>query len=109
MLLLRLITGIVLIAQWVRLRNAVSLPAITPHMIAAAGGLFLLAGLWTPVAGAIVAIAELWVVFSQGLDPWLSIMLAGIGAALGLVDPGVWSVDARLYGWKRIEIRRPDR
>jgi len=98
-----------LIARWVGLHNTASLPPLTPHIVAAAGGLFLLAGLWTPVAGAIVAIAELWVVLSQGLDPWLSIMLAGLGTALALLDPGIWSVDARLYGWKRIEIRRPDR
>jgi hypothetical protein len=34
-------------------------------------------------------------------------LLAGLGAALALLGPGAWSVDARLYGWKRIEIRRP--
>ena len=66
LLLLRLIAGIALIVHWVRLHNGASLQAITPHVIAAAGGLLLLVGLWTPVAGAIVAITELWIVFSHG-------------------------------------------
>jgi hypothetical protein len=109
LLLLRLIAGIMLIVTWVRFHNGDSLSAIMPHLIAAAGGLLLLAGLWTPVAGAIVTIAELWLVFSHGHDLWVSVMLAGLGTALALLGPGVWSVDARLYGWKRIEIRRPDR
>ena len=109
LLLLRLIAGVMLITHCVRLYNGASPWAIMPHMIAAAGGLLLLAGLWTPLAGAIVAIAELWGVFSHESDPWLSIMLAGPCVALALLGPGVWSVDARLYGWKRIEIRRPDR
>ena len=66
-----------------------------------------MAGLWTPVAGAVVAIIELWVVFSNGHDPWTGVLLAGLGAALALLGPGAWSVDARRFGWKRIEIRRP--
>ena len=90
-----------------RLHNGASLQAITPHVIAAVGGLLLLVGLLTPVAGAIVAVTELWVVLSHGHDPWVSVMLAGLGAALALMGPGAWSVDARLYGWKRIEIRPP--
>jgi len=107
LLLLRLIAGITLIVHCVQLHNSLSLQAITPHVIAASGGLLLLAGLWTPIAGAIVAIAELWIVFSSGHDPWVSVLLAGLGAALALLGPGAWSVDARLYGLKRIEIRRP--
>ncbi len=93
----------------VRLHDGVSLQAITPHVIAAVGGLLLLVGLWTPVTGAIVAITELWIVFSHGPDPWVSVLLVGLGAALALMGPGAWSLDARLYGWKRIEIRRPDK
>jgi uncharacterized membrane protein YphA (DoxX/SURF4 family) len=67
-------------------------------------GILLLAGLWTPVAGVLVAADALWNVFASG-HPWRWLMLATIGAALALIGPGAWSVDARLFGWKRLEIR----
>ena len=67
-------------------------------------GILLLAGLWTPVAGTLVAAAALWNVFSSG-HPWRWIMLATLGAALALIGPGAWSIDARLFGWRRLEIR----
>jgi len=67
-------------------------------------GLLLLAGLWTPVAGALLAAEALWNVFSSG-HPWRWIMLATLGAALALIGPGAWSIDARLFGWRRLEIR----
>jgi len=35
---------------------------------------------------------------------WL--MLGTVGAALAMLEPGLWSVDARLYGWKRLEPTR---
>ncbi len=35
----------------------------------------------------------------------LFVLLATIGAAQALVGPGAWSIDARLFGWKRIDIR----
>jgi hypothetical protein len=67
-------------------------------------GLLLLAGLWTPVVGAMVAVEALWNVFTPG-HPWRWIMLATLGAALALIGPGAWSIDARLFGWRRLEIR----
>jgi putative oxidoreductase len=67
-------------------------------------GVLLLAGLWTPVAGTLLAAEALWNVFSTG-HPSRWILLATLGAALALTGPGAWSIDARLFGWKRLEIR----
>jgi hypothetical protein len=35
-------------------------------------------------------------------DLWSNILLAAMGVALSMIGPGVWSMDARLFGWKRI-------
>jgi len=74
-------------------------------MLAIAAGIFLLAGLWTPVAGSLVAVFAVWNSIAQPGDPWASIYLGTIGIALALLGPGEWSVDARLFGWKRIDVR----
>jgi uncharacterized membrane protein YphA (DoxX/SURF4 family) len=70
-----------------------------------AAGLLLLAGLWTPLAGLLVFFLEGWQLFSQPQDRWTHVLLATLAGALALLGPGAWSVDARLFGWKRISIR----
>jgi uncharacterized membrane protein YphA (DoxX/SURF4 family) len=108
LLLLRLLVVAALISRCIRLEGIAPLHMIAPHVIAAGVGLFLLVGLWTPVAGVIVAITEVLIAFSPGHDPSLSLLLAGLGIAVALLGPGSRSVDARLSGWKRIEIRHPE-
>jgi uncharacterized membrane protein YphA (DoxX/SURF4 family) len=70
-------------------------------------GVLLLAGLWTPIAGAMVVMITIWEVVSHPASRPQFAWIAIIGAALALLGPGAWSVDARLYGWKEIKI--PDR
>jgi len=77
---------------------------INLQLLAAAAAVFLLVGLWTPVAGVLIAIAELCIIFSHPIDPWRHILLGALGVALAMLGPGAWSVDARLFGRKRIHI-----
>ena len=55
------------------------------------------------MAGALVAAVELWIAFTHPGDPWISIILGAFGAMLAMVGPGAWSIDARLFGRKRID------
>jgi uncharacterized membrane protein YphA (DoxX/SURF4 family) len=68
-------------------------------------GLLLLVGLWTPLAGLLVVVLEAGMLLARPQDPWPHILLATLGGALALLGPGAWSADARLYGWKRVDIR----
>jgi len=68
-------------------------------------GILLLAGLWTPVAGALQVITEVWIFFSRGDGANWHLLLAALGVSLVMLGPGAWSVDARLFGRKRIDIR----
>jgi putative oxidoreductase len=105
LLLLRMLAGFALIHYGiVDLREPNQFASIAPQIIAAGAGIFLLVGLWTPVTGALVAIAELWIAFSRPGDPWIRIMLATLGATLAMVGPGAWSIDARLFGRKHIDL-----
>ena len=84
---------------------AAPLPTLAiPQVIAAGAAMLLLLGLWTPVAGVLMAVAELCLAFSHPTDPWMHILLGTLGAALAMLGPGAWSVDARLFGRKRIQI-----
>lgn len=105
LLLLRMLTGLALIHYGIAdLRDAHQFASLAPQIIAAGAGILLLVGLWTPVTGAVVAIAELWIAFSRPGDPWIPIILATLGATLAMVGPGAWSIDARLFGRKHIDL-----
>ena len=108
LLLLRVIVATALIARSAQLVTGGSVQTFTPHLIVAGLGLFLLLGLWTSLAAVILAMSEFLIAFSQGHDPWASVLLGSLGVAVALLGPGTWSLDARRSGWKRIEIRRPD-
>jgi putative oxidoreductase len=107
LLLLRMVAGAALILRFVQLHNHAPAQTTAPHLIAAVIGLLLLFGSWTVVAGVMVAIIESVLAFSHNGDPWVSVLLASLGVSLALLGPGTWSLDARRFGWKRIEIRRP--
>ena len=79
-----------------------------PELAATLASALLAVGLWTPVSGCLVAAFELWDLITKPSDYWSSILLAAMGVALAMIGPGVWSLDARLFGWRRIVIRDYD-
>ena len=105
LLLLRLLTSFALIHFGVAsLREAPLLAIVVLQVIGIGAGILLLAGLWTPAAGALAAIVKLWIAFSHSGDPWIAILQAVLSAVLAMVGPGAWSIDARLFGRKRIDL-----
>jgi putative oxidoreductase len=79
--------------------------SMTQQIIGAAAGVFLIAGLWTPVAAALATLDQIWIALShpssQSGGPWIHILLGVLCACLAMLGPGAWSVDARLFGRRR--------
>ena len=102
LLLLRLVCGGLVIAA--AIATFVEKPPallLVMQSVACAATLLLLVGLWTPIAGVAIAVLELWTTVSRTNGMENSILLATLGAALAVLGPGSYSVDAKLFGRKR--------
>jgi len=106
LLLMRLVAAIALIDQAViTLQGGTHTKPILLDVLSLGLALLLLAGLWTPIAGVIATVVEVWSAFAEPGAIWTHILLGTLGAALALLGPGAWSVDAHFFGWKRIDLR----
>ena len=103
LLLMRLVVGAVVL--WRAGPGLWSGPPL--HIVASASlalaALLLIAGLWTPVAGAVVAVVAISEILTTGELLNGRLLAATIAGALTMLGPGRLSIDARLFGWKRIE------
>jgi putative oxidoreductase len=109
LLLLRLGVGIALISFGVSGFFAASgeSMALARYSVETAGAIFLILGLWTPAAGAVIALDELWIALSLYSHPdghWNHVFLAVLTAGVAMLGPGAWSIDARLFGRKRFDM-----
>ena len=115
LLLLRLCLGITVIYMgFVGLSEQPSEPsALGQNLFAEVGGLFLLAGFWTPATGVLIALDEFWIALclssAHRPEMWLHIRLAIFVVSVAMLGPGAWSLDARLFGRKRFDIDRTKR
>ena len=74
------------------------------QVVTAGAAFLLLIGLWTPLAGALIAVVELGLAVLHPAERWMYVHFAVMGAALAMLGPGGCSVDARLFGRKHIQI-----
>jgi hypothetical protein len=47
---------------------------------------------------------EAWIAFSHPGYHWVEIGLAALCLSLAMIGPGAWSIDARLFGRKQIDL-----
>jgi putative oxidoreductase len=105
LLVLRLAAGIALVVQGAQgLLAQPPLVAILVHAVSIGIGMLLAMGLWTQFAAALLVADALWHVYAYG-PPFRWMLLAAMGAALTLLGPGAWSMDARRFGWRRVDLR----
>ena len=95
LLLMQGIAGFVPGAYWA---------TITPASVGIAAGLLMLIGLWTPVGSLLAVVAESWLLFAGGVATQPGVLLLSIGVAIAMLGPGSWSIDAVLFGRRRLDI-----
>jgi len=105
LLLIRIAAGISLMFDgFERFQTGEPAASVMLRILTIADGALLMAGLWTPIAGSLVIGLAIWQIVLRHENPNPGILLAAMGAALALVGPGALSIDAWLFGWKRIDI-----
>jgi len=104
LMLMRLMLGFVLVSNADSvLLSSPAIPMTILSVLMAAAAILLIIGLFTPIMGTLVALIESFRLVTLPADWLLCLLVATSGAALAMLGPGLWSVDARLFGWKRIE------
>ena len=102
---MRVVVGSALVVRAsLRLWSDLSPMSVTiPAVLLMGTGILLIVGLWTPIVGTSIALIEFWKILTVAGDKWVWLLLGTAAVALAMLGPGLWSIDARLFGWKRIE------
>jgi putative oxidoreductase len=98
----RLVIGTALLYRGVVQLQAPAAGLTIPSIAAAILGLFILLGLWTPLMGALVALAQIWILVAGAGDISTPLLLGTFGGTVAMIGPGAWSIDARLFGRKHL-------
>jgi putative oxidoreductase len=105
LLLMRVVVGSALVVRaGLRLwSDSPPMNVTIPAVLLIGAGTLLIGGLWTPIVGTFIALIEIWKMLTVAGDKSVWLLLGTAAVALAMLGPGLWSIDARLFGWKRIE------
>ena len=101
LILMRLVVGFALVRS--ALLGSQTVPTTILSVLLVAAAILLIIGLYTPIAGTSVAVIESCRLITTSADRLVYLLVGTLGAAMAMLGPGLWSVDACLFGWKRIE------
>jgi putative oxidoreductase len=82
-----------------------SSPLILPGVGEALTGALLVVGLGTPIAAILVCVLQVGMLLLTPGAIVLHVVLAALSVCLIVMGPGAWSIDARLFGRRRVEIQ----
>ena len=82
-----------------------NLALILPALGEALTGTLLLVGLATPLVAILVCVLQLGMLLVTPGTIALHLLLAAIGVCITVMGPGSWSIDARLFGRRRVDIQ----
>jgi putative oxidoreductase len=70
--------------------------------LSVAAAVLLWVGLWTPISAVTAAVIQIGIMSLDHLYPSSSVVVGALDLALAMLGPGAWSLDARIFGRKRI-------
>ena len=102
LLILRIVSGLSLAAVAHLAGNLVGTTGLLARYVVDGVAVLIWIGLWTPLAAVTGAAIHIGVVILGHRFDLSPIIFAAVGLSLALLGPGAWSLDARLFGRKRI-------
>jgi putative oxidoreductase len=102
LLILRFAAGIGLVGVTTTLGDLGDTAALFLRCTALVAAVLLLIGLATPVAGVVQAAIQVGIMIVSKHYDSSFLVAAALGIALAMLGPGAWSLDARVFGRKRI-------
>ena len=105
LLLLRLAAGCSLIVERIQMTLHVPpSPLLEINVVLIMMGICICLGFWTPVMAALEGVGELLMAVTDPARYESHLLLAILGISLAMLGPGAWSIDALIFGRKRITV-----
>lgn len=104
LLLLRASSGLLVLhhalPQLLGPAHSFSIPLVASTIV----GLLFLFGILTPMAGVALAALEIFNLYQGADHAEAAVLSAAIALSIAMLGPGVWSIDAALFGRHRLEL-----